>query len=450
MSDGALRRGLSPGKHRMERLLSWAWSHRVEIGIVWGLWFIWGKLAELMPAPLALVVMLAAAGGVYMCAPLREAIWHWYTWSRCRRRFMAACRHAGVMNGYEQVPKPVELKQIPVGEQLRVKMPAGIHTGDVGEGCETLAATLAAREVRVVKDRANASYADVTIVRENPFAEGPALVWPFLDAPAVSLWKPIPVGVAEDGSQATILLPERHLLLGGEPGGGKSVALQQIIAAAALHPDVALTLFDANRVQLSLWKGCAERFVGPDVNDGIAVLEELRDDMDRRYEWLESVRRRTLRLGDPFSFRVVGMDELALFTARGGKKACAQFSTLTEDLVARGRAAGIIVVAATQRPSHDIIPTSLRDLFPFRWAMRCNTPQASDTILGQGWASQGFSATNIDAAERGVGFLLHEGGLPIRLRSYYLADEHLESIAARAEALRRQVAGQVVPENGRV
>ena len=63
MADGgALRRGLSPGKHRMERLLSWAWSNRVEIGIVWGLWFIWGKLAELMPAPLALVVMLAAVG----------------------------------------------------------------------------------------------------------------------------------------------------------------------------------------------------------------------------------------------------------------------------------------------------------------------------------------------------------------------------------------------------
>jgi hypothetical protein len=57
---------------------------------------------------------------------------------------------------------------------------------------------------------------------------------------------------------------------------------------------------------------------------------------------------------------------------------------------------------------------------------------------------------NIDAAERGVGFLLHEGGLPIRLRSYYLTDEDLETIAARAEALRRQVNGQPVPENERV
>jgi len=43
VDGGAARRGLSPGKHRMERLLHWAWSQRVEIGAVWGLWFIWGS-----------------------------------------------------------------------------------------------------------------------------------------------------------------------------------------------------------------------------------------------------------------------------------------------------------------------------------------------------------------------------------------------------------------------
>src|SRR5437764_15317040 len=78
---GAMGRELSPGKHRMERLLQWAWSHWVEIGVVWGLWFLWGKLAELMPAPLALVLMAAAASCLYICVPVREAIWHWYAWS---------------------------------------------------------------------------------------------------------------------------------------------------------------------------------------------------------------------------------------------------------------------------------------------------------------------------------------------------------------------------------
>ena len=36
------------------------------------------------------------------------------------------------------------------------------------------------------------------------------------------------------------------------------------------------------------------------------------------------------------------------------------------------------------------------------------------------------------------------------LRSYYLSDEHLETIAARAEALRHQASGQAVPETERV
>ena len=49
----------------------------------------------------------------------------------------------------------------------------------------------------------------------------------------------------------------------------------------------------------------------------------------------------------------------------------------------------MIVCAATQKPGADVVPSALRDLFGFRLALRCNTPQASDTILGQGWASAG-------------------------------------------------------------
>ncbi len=98
------------------------------------------------------------------------------------------------------------------------------------------------------------------------------------------------------------------------------------------------------------------------------------------------------------------------------------------------------MLGATQKPSHDIIPTSLRDLFGFRWALRCSTPQASDTVLGQGWASQEFSAATIDSGARGVGFLLHEGGVPVRLRSYCLSDDDLATLAQRAEHLRSPVA----------
>lgn len=99
------------------------------------------------------------------------------------------------------------------------------------------------------------------------------------------------------------------------------------------------------------------------------------------------------------------------------------------------------MLAATQKPSADVVPTSLRDLFGFRWAMRCSTPQASDTILGAGWASGGYSAAEIDAACRGVGFLLHEGGLPVRLRAFHLDDAAVAGIAERAEKIRQNHRG---------
>ena len=70
-------------------------------------------------------------------------------------------------------------------------------------------------------------------------------------------------------------------------------------------------------------------------------------------------------------------------------------------------------------------------------SLQHSTPQASDTILGSGWATQGYSATSIEGRDRGVGLLLSEGGVPVRLKAYYLSDDDLKILVARAEALRR-------------
>src|SRR5207244_8872090 len=164
---------------------------------------------------------------------------------------------------------------------------------------------------------------------------------------------------------------------------------------------------------------CADHFVGADLNRAIEVLKELRADMENRYAYLMEEGRRKITRADQerFPLRLVVIDEMAVFTTglgRDEKKLAEECSNLLRDLVSRGRAAGIIVVGATQKPASDVVPTALRDLFGFRWALRSSTPQASDTILGQGWATQGFSASSIDAADRAVGFLLHAGLIPVR------------------------------------
>ncbi|HDH25682.1 MAG TPA: AAA family ATPase [Actinobacteria bacterium] len=257
-----------------------------------------------------------------------------------------------------------------------------------------------------------------------------------MGADRACLWQPIPVGVGEDGQAVTVQLPERNLLLGGEPGAGKSVALSLLVATAALDPDCNLWLLDGKLVELAAWSRCAEGSAGVKISEAIEVLLNLQEEMDRRYAQLLQSGKRKVVQDDRLSLQVVVIDELAHYLTTSDRKERTRFADLLRDLVSRGRAAGIIVLAATQKPSADVVPTSIRDLFGFRWAMRCSTPQASDTILGSGWASAGYSAASIDPASRGVGYLLHERGIPQRLRSYYLDDSTLASISARAEVLR--------------
>ncbi|MGH8902395.1 MAG: FtsK/SpoIIIE domain-containing protein [Egibacteraceae bacterium] len=56
----------------------------------------------------------------------------------------------------------------------------------------------------------------------------------------------------EHARTISLSLVERNLLLGGEPGAGKSVAQSMLIATAALDPDVDLWLLDGKRVELAV------------------------------------------------------------------------------------------------------------------------------------------------------------------------------------------------------
>ncbi len=303
---------------------------------------------------------------------------------------------------------------------LWVRVPRGSSAAHLEKAAETAAAAMGLAGLRVTRDRANAALCTVAVVQRDPLAATEPLPWPLADAAAFSLWEPI--GVDEDGRQVTLRLPERNVLLGGEPGAGKSAALSLLVAAAALDPGVKLWLLDGKRVELAAWAPAAERLVGPDVAEAADMLDALRAEMDLRYAQLLAWGRRKVSPDDGLGLHVVVIDELALYLATGERKARDRLAESLRDLIARGRAAGVVVLAATQKPSSDVVPTSVRDLFGFRWALRCATRVASDTILGSGWATEGHSTADIDPALRGVGLLLHEGGQPVRVRAAYLDD----------------------------
>jgi S-DNA-T family DNA segregation ATPase FtsK/SpoIIIE len=208
-----------------------------------------------------------------------------------------------------------------------------------------------------------------------------------------------------------------------------------------LDPTTKLWLLDGKMVELAAWAPVAEAIAGVDPEEALVVLRALQDEMDERYLELLDRGLRKVTEADGLPLHIVVCDELAFYLSVQDRKQRTEFTELMRDLVSRGRAAGIIVLAATQKPSSDVIPTSLRDLFGFRWAMRCSTSQASDTILGSGWATLGYSAAQVPGASRGVGYLLSEGGRPQLMRSYYLDDWTIERIAKRAADLRTVVRG---------
>src|SRR5215469_4391824 len=256
--------------------------------------------------------------------------------------------------------------------------------------------------------------------------------------PMLSMFDPIYVGIDEFGHPVHIRLIYKNLLAAGEPGGGKSGLLNTLAAHAALSADSRNVLFDAKQVELGMWDDIADEFVGPDLPHAIITLLRLQKVMDNRYAWLRAHRRRKIEPGDGISVITSIFDEIAVYaTVLGTEQEQRQFVALLRDLVARGRAAAMPVIAATQRPSVDIIPKSLRDLFGYRAAFRCTSTGSSDIILGDGWSGNGITATSILPANQGEALLIAEGGIPQRIKVAYLSDTDITTLAGHAAQGRR-------------
>ena len=405
------------------------WRHEIALSVAtFAVLFVAWLIAPWGPC-----LVLAAAGIVAWQRPdLRTRFQSNAQARQATLRLQAAFWVCMVVGRTGAIPTIARVEVTSVGRTYLVRLPAGLHFEVMEAVAPELAAALGVRQLKVRSTPENASYVTITEILVDPLPAN--LRSGLTTAQRVDLWNPIPFGIADDGHVVQLGLPEHNVLIGGEPGSGKSVALSQIIAAAALDLSVSITLFDGKQVELAMWSGVAERFIGPDQEAAVAALEELRTEMDDRYVSLLELRQRKITRETGGGLHVI--DELA-FYLRGGKKDLRdQFAELLRDLVSRGRAAGFIVVAATQKPSHEVVPTWIRDLFAFRLAMRCSSSDASDTILGQGWAKQGFSAAAIDPSKRGVGYLLAEGGVPVLLKTPYLSDEEIEVIANRAQRLR--------------
>ena len=91
----------------------------------------------------------------------------------------------------------------------------------------------------------------------------------------LSMFDPVHLGVDEYGEQVYVDLAERNMLIGGEPGGGKSNTENLIVAHGALSSDCRLVLVDGNQVQLGPWRHSADMFIGPSLHDATEAFQQV-------------------------------------------------------------------------------------------------------------------------------------------------------------------------------
>lgn len=332
-----------------------------------------------------------------------------------------------------RLPRVGTVAQTAAGWQIGLRLRPGTCAGDLERVLGPVAATMRVASLRLRRDHGDASRVTLTIV-ERDLLSGPPVPWVAQQHPSV--WAPLPLGVDVDGRRAEITLSQKSMLIGGQPGAGKSLAIHALVAQVAADPAAELWLADGKGgVELGRWAPCACR-LATDIDDVLEVIDDLRAELAERYQVL---RRAGRSLWPPEgSLVVLAVDELAAYTTHPDRAKAAKVVAGLRDLVARGRAAGMVVIVATQRPSADVVPSSLRDLFGLRLALRCATPDSSDMILGAAMAAQGYSAAAIAAGTPGVGWLLNDGVEPVLMRVGWLSDPALEQAVSRAVSVRSQ------------
>ncbi|MFD3334108.1 FtsK/SpoIIIE domain-containing protein [Streptomyces sp. NPDC058700] len=322
-------------------------------------------------------------------------------------------------------------------------LPPGVPAKKAIRATDELAAAFGVEEAQVsVAKRGRAGRIELYVSRDLPFtdkaAPGPLLA---LES-AADFWGRISIGPDVRGIHQSISVVERSGLIGGEPGAGKSASGNTILLAAALDPRVILWLADGKGGgDLEPFEHLCERYEGDADPEAFSqMLDELLAEMKARYALLKKLGKRKVTeelAGKHPELRqlLLWVDELMLYTTDDefGKK----ITRKLRNLVSRGRAAGIITFCATQKPGSDVVDTSLRDLLSIRWALRCTTPEASDTILGKGAAASGYSAKTIQSEMRGAGLLWAEGTNPTMVRADYYTDEQVETLLKRATEWRR-------------
>ena len=224
-----------------------------------------------------------------------------------------------------------------------------------------------------------------------------------------------------------------HMLIAGTTGSGKSVCMNSIIISLLYKSgpeDVKLIMVDPKMVELGIYNGIPHLLI-PVVTDPKKAAGSLQwavTEMLRRYKMMSDLGVRDLESynsivvqeegGQKLPQVVIIIDELADLMLVAAKE--------VEDSICRiaqmGRAAGMHLIIATQRPSADVITGLMKANIPSRIAFAVASAMESRIILDTQGAEKLVGKGDMLYAPIGI-------GKPLRVQGCFVTDAEVEAVA---------------------
>ncbi|WP_461239695.1 FtsK/SpoIIIE family DNA translocase [Paucilactobacillus sp. N302-9] len=312
----------------------------------------------------------------------------------------------------------------------------GVKVSRITHLADDLALALAAKDIRIEAPIPGKSLIGIEVPNKQIATVGFRSM--IEAAPKNDKMLEVPLGRAVTGQVVMADLTKMpHLLIAGATGSGKSVAINVIITSILLKAkphQVKFLMIDPKKVELSVYNGIPH-LLSPVVSEpkrASKALSKVVAEMERRYELFAGFGVRNIKGynkmvqeaneknddNDPYlPLILVIVDELAdlMMTV----------SNDVEDAIVRiaqmGRAAGIHMILATQRPSVDVITGLIKANVPSRVAFAVSSGIDSRTIL------------DTNGAEKLLGrgdmlFMPIDQNKPTRVQGAFISDKDVESV----------------------
>ena len=288
----------------------------------------------------------------------------------------------------------------PTVTQYEIKPAVGVKVSKIQNLADDLALALAAKSLRIEAPIPGKNVVGIEVANDQQATVG---FRDMVEEAGVDTDKPLIVPIGRGVTSGVVkvdLTKMPHLLIAGSTGSGKSVAINGILASILLQAkpsQVRLMLVDPKKVELSVYNDIPH-LITPVVSDpkkAALGLKKVVAEMDRRFKLLAEEGVRNIDgynklvakrdetekgvVSQKMPYLVVIIDELAdlmMTSAVSGdvENAIVRIAQL-------GRAAGIHMIVATQRPSVDIITGLIKANVPSRMAFAVSSGVDSRTIL---------------------------------------------------------------------